>query len=183
MTRGRGLLVFTVVGMAVIGAGLGSKSIIARLRSEERGEPGRLGTTSIDLAAGAGQATLSAHDMGPGDTTAAAITMSNSGARPITYAMSHDPVPADGLALAAALRLTVKTAGTSCADFDGTTLFDGSLDEAAFGGDENGRPLPAATAEILCFRVTLPSEAGNRFQAATAIVTLTFGSTLQGAVQ
>ena len=76
--------------------------------------------------------------------------------------------------LAAELLFTVRTVGSSCADFDGTSLFEGPLDEASFGMDGSGRPLPAATAEILCFRAALPLDAANAVQGAATTVTLSF---------
>ncbi|MDQ2966217.1 MAG: hypothetical protein M3R57_10255, partial [Chloroflexota bacterium] len=81
-----------------------------------------------------------------------------------------------------ALVLTVRTIGASCADRNGMTLFDGPLDEAAFGLQDNGRLLPAATAEILCFRVALPLDADNGLQGMTTTVTLSFGAKWQAAV-
>jgi hypothetical protein len=96
--------------------------------------------------------------------------------------MSRGAVSVDGSALAAALVLTIKTIGSSCEDQDGTTLFDGPLDAADVGSEGNGRPLAAATAEILCLRVELPRDTDNKLQGAAATISLTFGSTRQAAV-
>lgn len=141
-------------------------------------DPATFDSSSIDLNAGSGDATLSATNMVPGDSVKAAITLANSGSQQMTYAMTSGPTAAGGAALSAALALTIKTVGSSCAAFDGTTLFDGPLDHAAFGSEGDGRSLPAATAEILCFRATLPHGTGDALQGTATAVTLTFGAGL-----
>jgi hypothetical protein len=183
MTRGRRLAALLIGALAVFCIGLGSKTIISGLRSAEVGDPAGIETSSIDLTTGGADATLSARGMLPGDAVTSAITIANSGRQPMTYAMSLGLASASGAALAGALVLTIKTVGSSCADFDGTTLFDGPLDQAAFGSQANGRSLPAATAEILCFRAALPCDTGNALQGAATTVTLTFGADLQAAVR
>jgi len=182
MTRERQLAALAILGLGVVCLGLGYDAI-SRSGSADGGDPARLETASIELTTGTGDATLSARGMAPGDGVTAAITVANSGRRPMTYAMSRGLVSAGGAALAAALILTIKTVGSSCADFDGTTLFDGPLDEAAFGTETNGRPLPGATAEILCFRATLPFDTGNALQGAATTVTLAFSAGSQAAVR
>lgn len=181
MTRERRLAAFTILGLIVVCIWLGANAVMSGWRSGD--DLRRLEISSIDLATGARDATLSARGMAPGDAVTAAITVANSGRRPMTYAMSRGLVSAGGAALATALTLTIKTVGSSCADFDGTTLFDGPLDEAAFGSEANGRPLPAATAEILCFRIGLPFDTGNALQGAATTVTLSFGASTQAAVR
>jgi hypothetical protein len=182
MTRERRLAVLTIVGLAVLCLGLASKAMLSG-SFPSGGDPLRLETSSVDLTAGPGEATLSARYMVPGDTSSAVITLANSGRQPISYAMSVGLVSAAGGPLAAALLLTVKTVGSSCADFDGAILFDGPLDQAAFGSDTNGRALPAATAEILCFRVELPVGTGNALQGATTTVAVSFSAGPQTAVR
>jgi len=133
-----------------------------------------LQVSSIDLASGKREAVLSAIDMMPGDEVTAAVTVVNSGSQALTYTMRRGLWSTDGLALSTALMVTVRTVGSSCADFDGTVLYDGPLDAAALGGDGTGRPLPATTAEILCFRAMLPRDVGDAAQGATTTVTLAF---------
>jgi hypothetical protein len=183
MTRERRLTTLAIVGLGVLCLGIASKAIMSGSLSARGGDPLRLETTSIELTTGSGEATLSARDMAPGDMATAAITLANSGRQPMTYAMSLGLASASGAALAGALVLTIKTVGSSCADFDGTSLFDGPLDKAAFGSQANGRPLPAATAEILCFRAALPLDTGDALQGVATTVTLTFGADLQAAAR
>ena len=69
--------------------------------------------------------------------------------------------------LGSTLQLTVKTLGTDCATFDGTTVvgptaLDGALiGNAAPGAQAGDRVLTAATNEVLCFQVSLPWATGN----------------------
>ena len=76
---------------------------------------------------------------------------------------------------------TVKTLGTSCAAFDGTTLYSGSLGAVAIGDPATGaqagdRTLAAQGSETLCIQVHLPLAAGNAYQAASTVTTLTFSA-------
>jgi hypothetical protein len=183
MTRGRRAAALAILGLGVLCLGLGYNAIISRSQLSIDGDSARLEASSIDLTTGGADAILSARGMLPGDAVTSAITITNSGRQPMTYAMSLGLASASGAALAGALVLTIKTVGSSCADFDGTTLFDGPLDQAAFGSQANGRPLPAATAEILCFQAALPFATGNALQGAATTVTLTFGADLQAAVR
>jgi hypothetical protein len=180
MTRGRRPSASTIV-LTAVSLGLGANAIMSGTRPSDLGVERRLEVSTIDLNTGSRDATLSARGMVPGDAVTAAVTVANSGRQPVSYGMSHGLVATDGAALSAALVLTIKTSGSSCADFDGATLFDGSLAEATFGGEGDGRPLPAATAEILCFRAALPRGADNRLQDGATTITLTFSSTLQAA--
>jgi hypothetical protein len=74
------------------------------------------------------------------------------------------------------LLLTVKSVGSSCAAFDGETLYDGTLDAATIASADAGRSLPAASAEILCFRAFLPEDTGNDAQGGATTVTLAFAA-------
>ena len=139
--------------------------------------------SSIDLTTGAQEATLSARDMVPGDAVTAAVTVVNSSSQPMTYAMSSDLVSVGSAALAKSMVLTIKTIGSSCTEFDGTTLFEGPVSEATFGHDGEGRRLAAATADILCFRASLPIDADDELQGATSTVALVFDVSRQAAVR
>ena len=104
------------------------------------------------------------------------MTIANAGTAQLRYAMSTTATTA----LGAALQLTVKTQGTSCAAFDGTTVLAAtSLSGAAIGSNTQGaqagdRTLAAASNEVLCFRVSLPLTSGNTLQGLTSAVTFTF---------
>ncbi len=182
MTRSRRLAVTLIVVLSIACAWLTWKTVTSSPPRADVAAPDRFEISSIDLSADARDATLSARDLVPGDSVAASITVTNSGREPVTYAMRRGLVAVGGHRLSAALLLTIKTIGSSCADFDGMTLFDGPLDDAAFGNEVDGRPLPAATAEILCFRADLPWDSDNGLQGSTTTVTLSFGATRQAGV-
>ena len=182
MTRRRTRVVPLVV-LAAVSVGLGWNTMTSTPRVTEGGAAGRLEISSIDLASGTQDSVFSALGMVPGDEVTAAVTVVNSGPQALTYAMTTGVTPPAGAALSAALILTIRTIGSSCADFDGTVLFDGPLDEAGFGSQTDGRPLPAATAEILCFRATLPRDASNDLQGMATTIPLYFGNTGQAAVR
>ena len=184
MNRRRRRAALAIVGLAVLCAGLGSIAITTWSSLAGRDDDMHiLEISSIDLTAGPQEAILSARGMVPGDAVTAAVTVVNSSSQPMTYAMSSDLVSAGGAALAKALVLTIKTIGSSCADFDGVTLFEGPVDEASFGHDGRGRPLAPATADILCFRASLPIDAENELQGVTSTVALVFDVSRQGAMR
>ena len=183
MIPGRLVGASTIAGLTVISLGLAANAILTGSPPPDPGDPRRLVISSIDITTGARDATLSADGLVPGDTIKAAVAVANPSRQPMTYTMSRGVVSADGAALTAALILTVKTVGSSCAGDDGATLYHGPLDQAAFGSVGNGRPLAAATAEILCFRVDLPRDAGNGLQGAATIVSLLFAGSLQAAAR
>jgi hypothetical protein len=180
MTSRRGMAALALVGLMGLCLGLGLNIVVGNSGSADEVN---LEISSIDLASGAGDATIWATNMMPGDTVATAVTVANSGRQPMNYAVSRGLVAADGAILSKALVLTIKTIGSSCADFDGTTLFDGPLDEAGFGNEGSGRSLPGATAEILCFRAALPLAADNQLQGLATTVSLSFGSIRQAATR
>jgi hypothetical protein len=183
MTRRHGISASAIVALAAICVALGWYAFRSGALPADADERGRFETASLDLTTGPLDAVVSAHNMIPGDTVTAALTITNSGPTPMTYGMRRGGVTAGGATLAAELVFTVKTVGSSCADFDGTSLFEGPLDEAAFGIDGDGRPLPAATAEILCFRAALPLDAANAIQGTATAVTLSFTADSQAAAR
>jgi hypothetical protein len=173
------LEVVGIVALTVVSLGLGSRAILSGPRSVEGADLFRIEISSVDLTAGARATTFTAKDMMPGDSATASITVANSGRQSMAFGMSRGVVSAEGTALSEALVLTIKTVGSSCADYDGETLYDGPLAEAAFGENSDGHPLPAATAEILCFRAVLPLDTGNEVQGTATTVLLSFHASAQ----
>ena len=136
-------------------------------------------TGTIALGLNPTSAVLSSGAMMPGDTVNGSLVVTNSGTAQLRYAVTSSSTNTDSKALNAQLTLTVKTLGTSCATFDGTSLYSGALSAAAIGdvtaGAQTGdRTLAAAASETLCFRATLPSGTGNAYQGATTTATFTF---------
>jgi hypothetical protein len=182
MSRSRLIAIPTIVGLAAVFVALGGNAVAA-CSPPATVEAPLLQISSLDLAVGTRKAILSATNTVPGDETTAAVTVVNSSDRAMTYTMTRGDVTAGGAALSAALVLTIRTIGTSCADRDGSVLFDGPLDEAAIGSAEDARPLAAATAEILCFRATLPLDADDGYQGLATSVALTFSASRPEASQ
>jgi hypothetical protein len=183
MNTGWRVAASTTIALTAICVWLGWNVVASPGRPSDGGGRSGLRISSIDLATGTRDAVLSASDMMPGDQVTAEVTVVNSGSRAVTYTMRRGVSLVGGDALSAALTLTVKTVGSSCADFDGTTLYDGPLDSATLERDGSSRPLPAATAEILCFRVVLPPDVGNGSQGIAATVRLVFAPTAAAATR
>ncbi len=178
MTLRERLEVVGIVALTVVSLGLGSRAILSGPQSVEGADMFHLEIASVDLTSGPRATTFTASGMAPGDSTTIAMTVANSGRNPMVFGMSRGVVSPGGSALAEALILTIKTVGSSCADFNGVTLSEGPLNEAAFGNQTDGQPLPAATAQILCFRAVLPLETGNELQGAATTVSMSFHARL-----
>ena len=116
--------------------------------------------------------------MMPGDTNTQALTIANTGTAQLRYAMTTTATNT----LGTTLTLTVKTLGTSCAAFDGTSVLASTvLNGAAIGSPTQGaqagdRVLSGVSNEVLCFRVSLPLATGDALQGITSAVTFTFAA-------
>jgi len=138
-------------------------------------------TGTVILGLNPTTALLTSANMMPGDTLAASLVVSNTGTGQLRYAVTSASTNADAKNLMNQLTLTVKTLGTSCAVFDGTSLYSGALSAAAFGNPAQGaqagdRVLNGAANETLCFQANLPAATGNAFQGATTTTTFTFSA-------
>jgi len=173
----RGLLVLLLaLSLGSVGAGAFSLALFT-----DSAAVGANAFTAGTVVLGVSPATavLTASAMMPGDTVSGSLVVSNAGTGQLRYAMSSASTNADGKNLRDQLSLTVKTLGTSCAAFDGTSLYSGALSAAAFGSNAQGtqagdRTLAAGTNETLCFQATLPIGTGNAFQGASTTTTFTF---------
>ena len=136
---------------------------------------------TIVLGTNPATALLTAGAMMPGDTVSGSLVVSNTGTGQLRYAMTSSSTNTDAKGLMNQINLTIKTLGTSCATFDGTALYSGTLASAAFGNPAQGaqagdRTLNAGANETLCFQANLPSSTGNAFQGATTTSTFTFSA-------
>ncbi len=134
---------------------------------------------TIVLGVSPATALLTATALMPGDNINGTLVVSNSGTGALRYAMSSSSTNADGKNLATQMTLAVKTIGTGCANFDGTSVYSGSLASSAFGSatagaDPGDRSLAAGANETLCFRASLPLATGNTYQGAATTTTFTF---------
>ncbi len=130
-------------------------------------------------------------NMLPGDTVTNPLALSNEGTQPLRYSLSSTATNPDRLRLKDQLVLTVRTIDVTspripCNNFDGARLYTGDLDSVTgriignpapgqHGRSEGGgdRLIAARSSETLCFRVSLPRETGNAFQAAATVATFT----------
>lgn len=119
--------------------------------------------------------------MMPGDENFGQLTVTNGGTGSLRYSMTTSATNPDTKNLAGELELVVreKAAGTCAADFTGAVVVSTTaLDSAEFGdatpGQDTGDRVLASGSEVLCFRVTLPTSAGNTYQGATTVATFTF---------
>ncbi|HEX4818455.1 MAG TPA: TasA family protein [Nonomuraea sp.] len=179
-------LLVLLAGLLVSGAGMSALSLA--LFSDQETVPGTFGSGSIVLdAAKVDALSLTTADMLPGDSVTDDVIVENDGTAQLRYALSTSSSDPDAKALRDVLTLTVKTIdlttpSTPCDDFDGvSTLYGGALgaSTAGFGSPTAGsqagdRTLAAAASETLCFRISLPSTAGNAYQSATTTTTFTF---------
>jgi predicted ribosomally synthesized peptide with SipW-like signal peptide len=114
--------------------------------------------------------------MMPGDDNTQALTIANAGTGALRYSLTTVATNV----LGDTLTLTVKTVGTGCATFDGTTVLaatalnGAAIGSPAQGADAGDRVLAAASSEVLCFRVSLPLATGNSSQGISSSVTFTF---------
>jgi hypothetical protein len=137
---------------------------------------------TIDISTTPASAVIGLSPMMPGDTVNGTLTVNNAGTAQLRYALSSSSTNADAKALRDGITLTVRlrdVAADACTDFDGTSLYTGTLAAAAFGSSATGaqagdRTLAGAATEKLCLRATLPITAANSYQGGTTTTTFTF---------
>jgi hypothetical protein len=167
------LAVAAVLGLSIISLGAGAMSLA--IFTDTAASTGTFTSGTIDITSSPTVAfTVSA--MMPGDDNTQALTIANAGTGELRYSLTT----VASNTLGETLTLTVKTEGTNCATFDGTTVLAATvLDGAAIGSpaqgaDSGDRVLGAASDEVLCFRVSLPLATGNTLQGSSSSVTFTF---------
>ncbi|MBA2719381.1 MAG: hypothetical protein H0U52_09105 [Chloroflexi bacterium] len=174
-----------VLGLAVVSIGAGQMSLA--VFSDQETVPATFSTGSIVLDDVKIDAlVLTTASMMPGDSVTDDVVVENDGAAQLRYAVSAATTNPDTKDLRSQLTLAVRTIDvttplTPCNDFDGTSLFSGTLGatttivgDAAQGAQAGDRNLGAAANETLCFRVSLPLGTGNTYAGATAVTTFTF---------
>lgn len=147
------------------------------------------GTVNVELAPLPFQ--VAVDNMAPGDTQYRSLTVDNPGSLEYRYAVTKSWVDVPNVAyplnlLSGVLQLatvalpegsdcTAVTAPTGAdirgLDFveaDGPVLFG----NPATGADTGDRILPAGSAEVLCFQITLPDTVGNEYQLSKTTVSV-----------
>lgn len=121
-------------------------------------------------------------NMKPGDVKYAPLTIANAGTLGFTYSMSTSATNTDAKALRDQLTLGIRkvvdeatcdSAGVGYGASLDTVTASGALSAAAIAS----RSLAASASEVACFRVELPSTAGDTYQGATTTATFTFSAT------
>jgi hypothetical protein len=180
--RRRGRLLAGLLLVASVTATVGAASFsLALFTSAATVGANTFTTGTIIIGTSPTTALLTTGNMMPGDTVAAPLVVSNTGTSQLRYAMTSSSTNTDTKGLMNQLVLTVKTLGTSCAAFDGTTVYTGTLAAALFGdpttgGQAGDRTLNAAASETLCFQANLPLNTPNAYQGATTTTTFTFSA-------
>lgn len=180
-----GRRILLVTGLAVMSLSAGQMSLA--VFSDQETVPATFSTGSVILDDVKVDAlVLTTAGMMPGDAVTDDVVVENDGASQLRYAVSATTTNPDTKDLRSQLTLVVRTIDvttpvTPCNDFDGTSLFSGTLGastaivgDPAQGAQAGDRNLSAAANETLCFRVTLPSGTGNAYASATAVTTFTF---------
>lgn len=177
------LLVLMTVGMVATGLGVASNAIWT---DSDDVDANLFTTGSVSLSTNPTTALVTFTSGAPGeDTTPQSLTVTNDGSMELRYAVTMTADNIDTKSLYAELDLTIKDEGTNCAAFDGTDLYGPDLPflltgnligDPTAGSDLGDRDVAASSSEVLCFRVTLPSDAPNSVQAASTTAIFTFES-------
>jgi predicted ribosomally synthesized peptide with SipW-like signal peptide len=173
LSRQQRLAMAALAVLTAVSLGAGATSLA--IFTDSSASTGTFTSGTIDITSNPTVAfTVSA--MMPGDDNTQALTIANAGTGALRYSLTTVATNV----LGDTLTLTVKTLGTDCATFDGTTVLAATaLDGAAIGSPTQGadagdRVLAAASSEVLCFRVSLPLATGNASQGISSSVTFTF---------
>jgi predicted ribosomally synthesized peptide with SipW-like signal peptide len=128
-----------------------------------------------------GFTTLNLATMVPGNSTAAVLTVANTGTAAVKYTVATTATNADGKGLAAALKvkLTADTGvtGSSPAQTCAGAVFGSAGDTLGGALVSTGQSLAAGATKQLCFQVQLPVAAASSLQGGTTTVTITFTGT------
>jgi hypothetical protein len=172
-----------LVGLVAIGIlasfmGIGGFSLFTATTDNDAND---FTSGSIEISTTPATDFLNLSNMAPGDSVTAELVVSNDGTLQMRYAMTTATTDTDNLHLDDALMLEIKTLGTDCDTFDGTSIYGstpatlaaGFVGDPTPGGDTGDRTLNASVHEHLCFKVTLPDTAIGPMGAATT-ATFTF---------
>ncbi len=177
--RGRAVLSLGVV------ASLSATGTLAYWTDEATISGTTLTSGTIDLKVGGqdsvtGYTDLDLSAMVPGNSTAATITVQNTGTAPLQWTLASSYSDTGGPGLGAALSATVTDAasisGTAPAETCGGTTLSSAT---ALGGAlvSPGRPLAAGASETVCLQITLDATASSALQGTSTAVTLAFTGT------
>jgi predicted ribosomally synthesized peptide with SipW-like signal peptide len=124
---------------------------------------------------------LESSNLKPGDVVYAPLTVANTGSLGFSYSMSSASTNGDSKALRDTLKLGAKVVANSAACDSAGVGYAASLVAAMAEGAISSAAIASRTlasgSEVLCFKVELPSTAGDALQGATTTTTMTFSAT------
>jgi hypothetical protein len=186
--RSKGILapVFAMASarMLIIAAGLGlvffTSTSFAMYSDTQTSANSSFQTGTLSLGVNPATALFNVSNMKPGDASYAPLTLTNAGSLSLSYSMTSSASNADSKGLAAALTAEVKLVpGATCnaTTFGASsTVIAPSVTGLASLATTAGRTVAAAGTEVACFKVTLPSTAGNALQGASTTASFTFAA-------
>lgn len=128
-----------------------------------------------------GYTTLNIAPMVPGNSTAAVLTIRNSGTAPLKYTASTSATNVDGKSLGAALAVKVTGDPATTGTAPATTCAGASLPGTAISLDgpmlSTRTLLAPGASEKVCVQITLPPDAVPALQGATTSIGITFNGT------
>jgi predicted ribosomally synthesized peptide with SipW-like signal peptide len=143
-------------------------------------------TGTVNLASSPASGFISLSMMSPGDVVTAPVTVSNTGATALRYAVTSTT---SENSLAGQLDLYIKSGVTTCttAGFgaSGSVIYNNTsrlgstsgvnvVGDPGQGAQAGDRPLAAGVGEALCFQVSMPSAITSTYQGLTVTATFTF---------
>ena len=168
--------------LSLVSGSVGAGALSLAVFTDTQAAGGNLFTTgTIILGINPASAVVTSANMMPGDTVNGSLVVSNTGTASLRYAMTSGWTNTDLKNLMNQMTLTVKALGTSCAAFDGATLYTGTANGALFGspaaGNQAGdQTLASGANETLCFRAQLALNTPDAYQNATTTGTFTFAA-------
>lgn len=187
-SRNKGLLgpIFAMVSMrlVVIAVGVSAAFItstsLAMYSDTQSSSGSRFDTGTLSLGVNPATALFNVANMKPGDTVYAPLTLSNTGSLSLAYSMTSSASNTDNKGLAAALTgevrlITGSTCNASTFNASSTTIASNVTGLASLA-TSSARTVASAANEVACFKVGLPSSAGNTLQGATTTASFTFSA-------
>jgi len=179
-------LVASVATLALAAVGVTSLTTSALFSDTDAVGGSAFTTGSVDVALAPGPSFLSLDTMAPGDTAYRSLTVNNPGSLEFRYAATKswtDSTPEFALSGVLVLETYALPAGAECsatADpgvnvrLSDTLAAHGAVlfGDSATGAQDGDRTIPAGSAEVLCFHLTLPLTAGADYRASTSTVSI-----------
>jgi spore coat-associated protein N len=121
-------------------------------------------------------------NMKPGDAKYAPLTIANTGTLAFNYTMATSATDSDSKALRDQLTTEIRLVANAAACDSAGVGFTASMTTLTTSGPLSAaaiasRGLAAGSSEVLCYKVQLPSAAGDAYQGASTVATFSFSAT------